>query len=401
MCQSRYAAEHVTPWQSRGGDGMPGAWAARLVRRWTHSASSARLPVVNADLHRFVHDALARGVPRETIRSALREARWPDDEIDAELAAWHDVGIGLPVPRRRIGISAREAFLHLLLFVSLYLVAYHAGAILFGWFERLWPDRASLDTIADPRRDTIRLSVASLLVAFPIYLFTARLIGRAVARDPEKRNSGVRRWLTYLTLFNAACVLIGDLIAILLGLLKGELTQRFVSKAAVVGSIAGWLFTHYLRALRRDEVEPPTTPAARTWPARAAGTAVVLVLALGLWLVGTPAQVRRQALDQRRIEDLQSLSQEVNAFEAAQHRLPATTDELREWNPGRSPLHWRDPVRRTLYAYRSLDAGRFALCATFDAADSVAPYGGGVDDFWRHGAGPVCFKFRATQSEPR
>ena len=83
---------------------------------------------MNRDLHTFVRDALSRGVSREQLRAALREAHWPDDEIDSELAGWHDAGLGLPVPRRRVGVSAREAFLYLLLFVALYLVCFHAGA---------------------------------------------------------------------------------------------------------------------------------------------------------------------------------------------------------------------------------------------------------------------------------
>ena len=90
---------------------------------------------MNEPLHTFVRDALARGVSRDAIRDALREARWPDDEIEAALEAWHDAGLGLPVPRRRVALSPREAFLFLLMFVSLYLVAYHTGAILFVLIE--------------------------------------------------------------------------------------------------------------------------------------------------------------------------------------------------------------------------------------------------------------------------
>jgi hypothetical protein len=98
---------------------------------------------MNADLHAFVREALARGTSRDDVRKALRDARWPDDEIEAELEAWHDAGLGLPVPRRRVGFSPREAFLYLLLFVALYLVAINVGVILFAWVVRTWPDAAA------------------------------------------------------------------------------------------------------------------------------------------------------------------------------------------------------------------------------------------------------------------
>jgi len=346
---------------------------------------------VNADLHLFVREALARGVSSESIRTALREARWPDDEIEAALAGWHDAGLGLPVPRRRIGVSPREAYLHLLLFVSLYLVAYHTGAILFVWFDRMWPDPAFRD-VADAGRDAVRFSLASLLVAFPVYLFTARVIGLSITRDPEKRNSGVRRWLTYLTLFVAACVLIGDLIGALLGLLRGALTQRFASKAAVVALIASWLFSHYLGRLQRDE-DDVSHPAPPSWLARSAGLAVALVLALGLWFSGTPAQVRRQALDRRRIEDLQGLSDAVILFHTSNHRYPATLDEMHQWNPSRGPVRTQDPVSGRHYELQIADSTTFSLCATFDAPDSIGPFGAIADPFWRHEAGRACFTF--------
>src|SRR5262245_34043308 len=226
--------------------------------RWTRADRGRMLPSVNPDLHAFVREALARGTSRDDVRKALRDARWPEDEIEAELAAWHDAGLGLPVPKRRIGFSPREAFLYLLLFVALYLVAYNVGAILFAWVERTWPDPImNWEEAWDSRRDWVRFALASVLVAFPVYLYTSRVIGRAVAADPEKRNSGVRRWLTYLTLFNAACVLIGDFIVVLQGLFKGELTARFVSKAAIVAAIGGWMLAHYMSGLRRDEEPTP------------------------------------------------------------------------------------------------------------------------------------------------
>src|SRR5439155_12876790 len=128
-------------------------------------------------------------------------------------------------------LSAREAFLYLLMFATLYVVAFQTGAILFKLIERAFPDPALSDEVQSRGRDLVRFGVASLCVAFPVYLWTSRFLGRAIATDPEKRNSGVRRWLTYLTLFVAACVLIGDFIAVVLGFLNGELRARFLLKA--------------------------------------------------------------------------------------------------------------------------------------------------------------------------
>jgi uncharacterized membrane protein (DUF106 family) len=65
----------------------------------------------------------------------------------------------------------------------------------------------------------------------------------------------VRRWLTYLTLFVSAGVLIADLVTMVYNVLGGELTTRFVLKVLVVGAIAGGVFWYYLTDLGVDEKE--------------------------------------------------------------------------------------------------------------------------------------------------
>src|SRR4029077_17640031 len=104
----------------------------------------------------------------------------------------------------------------------------------------------------------IRWSLATLIVAFPVFVSVAWLIGRAVRLDPIKAPSRVRRKLTYLTLGLAAFVLIGDFISVVYNFLGGELTIRFVLKVVTVGLIAGTAFGYYLWDLRGDEKEPET-----------------------------------------------------------------------------------------------------------------------------------------------
>jgi hypothetical protein len=245
----------------------------------------------------------------------------------------------------------------------------------------------------------VRFALACVLVAFPVYLLTSRLTGRAIAADPEKRNSGVRRWLTYLTLFNAACVLIGDFIVVLQGLFAGELTVRFLCKAAIVAAIGGWVLAHYMGGLRRDEADRPRI-AGPAPHARVAGALVVGAMLLGMWLAGSPARARKQALDQRRVRELSDISDAVANHRLAHGQLPATLQELND-RPSRLGLTIVDPVTSQPYSYQVVDSLQYELCATFDAPDSVGPYGNGVQPFWRHGAGRDCFTFTVTRSAAR
>ena len=206
------------------------------------------------ELQRFVREALAQGLPRPRIEEALTRAGWRGEEVRRALAAWADVDFPVPVPRPRPYLSAREAFLYLVLFNALYISAFNLGALLFTFIDRALPDPAN--RMGDEMfRSGIRWAVANLLVAFPLFVWLTTFMHRAIARDPLRRASRIRKWLTYLTLFLGASVLIGDLIALVNGVLSGELTLRFLLKVVVVAAIAGTIFGYYLADLRKDETE--------------------------------------------------------------------------------------------------------------------------------------------------
>ncbi len=202
------------------------------------------------DIHDFIRDALAKGASKEELGTALKKEGWPDDEVTAALASFGDsVVSGVPVPRRKPYTSAKEGFLYLLMFVTLYISAYNFGALLFHFITMAFPDPLT-DYV---NTDGVRFAVSALIVAFPIYFWLTSSTRKALAKDPSKQASKVRKWLVYFTLFVAAAVIIGDLIALLMGLLGGELTMRFTLKVATVLLIAGMIFGYYRWDLGTDE----------------------------------------------------------------------------------------------------------------------------------------------------
>lgn len=210
------------------------------------------------ELQSFVKEGLSRGLERPALHAALRQAGWDQEQVDSALASYSEVGFPIPVPRPQPYLSAREAFLYLVLFSTLYVSAINLGTLFFQLINLALPDSvAGYSPGPDSIRRTIRWAVSSLIVAFPVYLSVSALTGREVRRDPGKRASKVRRWLTYLTLFIASGVIIGDLIALLNDVLGGELTLRFVLKTLTIALIAGVTFLYYLRDLRATERDAP------------------------------------------------------------------------------------------------------------------------------------------------
>ncbi len=203
----------------------------------------------------FVKEALSKGLSRKDIQKALAKAGWQDDEIIQALDGFAEVEFPIPVPKRRPYTSAREAFLYLLLFLTLYISAWSFGTIVFQFINRWFPDAVQLDYIYESTASALRMGTSSLIVAFPLFLWISSILAKSIKQDSDKRNSKVRKWLTYITLFAAAGIIIGDTISIVFTFLQGDLTLRFVLKVLTIGAISGSIFGWYLWDLRGTEEE--------------------------------------------------------------------------------------------------------------------------------------------------
>lgn len=208
--------------------------------------------MAETELTAFVRDSLRAGASREEIEVALTEAGWSRDQVTGALNRFAPVDFRVPVPRPKAHLSARDAFLYLVMFSMLYLSAYNLGSLVFAFIDLGFPDPA-LDDYSEWTLQRIRFSTSALLVAFPVFLFVGSRLAKQLAADPTHRTSAVRKWLTYLTLAVAACIIVSDAIFLLNSLLSGELTVRFVLKALVVGVISGAVFGYYLREMRKDD----------------------------------------------------------------------------------------------------------------------------------------------------
>lgn len=198
----------------------------------------------------FIEAARAQGASDETLVGMLKGRGWSEEAVFRALGARYEklAGVAIPAPKRATA-SAKDAFLYLLAFSTLATWTIALGSLLFTLIDRWLPD--PLAPYSNYAQYTIASSAASILVAFPIYVIVTWLILADIRSEPEKLESGIRKWLTYLALLIASGVIIGDLVAVLTYFLRGELTDRFVCKALVVVVIAGSVFWYYLSSVKR------------------------------------------------------------------------------------------------------------------------------------------------------
>lgn len=221
-------------------------------------------------LIRFVDHARDNGMDYASIRHVLLSAGWKDKDI-AEVICRRDLELSIPAPTevvapraramRRPGSvwprRARDAFLHLLTFGALYTSTTSLILLFFTYINFAFPDPAWRISYAqlEETLSIIRAQLAIVIVSFPIFLVLWHFLLREVRRYPEK--GAMRRWLGYLSVFVGAITLAGDVMTLIYYLLEGQLTVRFVLKAAVLFLIAGSLVL-YLAFTLRSETEAET-----------------------------------------------------------------------------------------------------------------------------------------------
>lgn len=294
--------------------------------------------------------------------------------------------------------TAKDVFSHLLAIVTLYVSVISFITLCFQYVNVKFPD--ALEFYYTGSLDTIRQSMAALIVVWPVYMLMSWLINTDMKADPEKREIGIRKWLLYLTLFVTAITIIVDLVTLVNYFLNGEITTRFLLKVGVVLVTAAAVFWYYLWDLRRDTHRKTTVPKTT---AIVASLVAVGIIALGFVFVGTPAQQRLVRFDDQRVNDLSMLQSEiVNAY-ATKRALPATLKELNNSLTGfTAPT---DPLTGQAYEYAVKGKLTFELCATFatvsvsdDAKTGIPvparPYGyyDAYSQNWTHQAARTCFE---------
>ncbi len=202
-------------------------------------------------LQEFLDAARRQGATDEILVGLLRGRGWPEEDIYRALADDYEGRSGFRVPVYKRSGSAKDAFLYLLSFSTLATWTIGLGSVMFTLIDRWIKDPLSPVNYYAGGYYQLAGSLASVIVAFPVYLFVMRYVTQELESHPEKLESAVRKWLTYIALLIAAGVVVGDLITFLTYFLRGELTARFVAKVAVVLVIAGGIFWYYMGSLQK------------------------------------------------------------------------------------------------------------------------------------------------------
>jgi len=297
----------------------------------------------------------------------------------------------------KIKTAPKDFFVFIGAMAALYGSAVSLINLLFEIINALFPDPLSFNY--DNFSSGMRWSIASLIIVFPIYIFLSRFINKDLAANFLKKNLGVRKWLTYLTLFVAGVAIITDLILLINTFLGGEITARFAFKVLAVLIVAGTVFAYYLYDLKRDAGQKSGKRKLLVW---AVSFAVLVSIIGGFFIMGSPFTLRMKRFDERRVNDLQNIQYQIVNFYQKKGELPNNLDELKDPIAGFNiPL---DPDSAVPYGYEKVANLNFKLCADFSLGSDTQIDSKGatrpvpvflgdnyLNENWQHEKGLVCF----------
>ncbi|MDO8486421.1 MAG: DUF5671 domain-containing protein [Candidatus Staskawiczbacteria bacterium] len=291
----------------------------------------------------------------------------------------------------------RDVFLHLFAVVTMYWSAISFITLCWQYVNYFFPDILNYGYGYMGFAGPIRFAVSSLVIVFPLFILISWLLNKIYTKEAQVRESKIRKWLIYLTLFITSLVIIGDLVFVINTFLGGEIKVRFILKALSILLVAGVVFGYYLDDVRRN------VPSKSAKYFAFATSIVILILVIGaFFIVGSPMQARLIQFDQQRVGDLQNIQYQIVNYWQRKGQLPQSLTDLNDSISGYVVAS--DPQTNNSYEYNIKDAVNlnFELCANFNSnsnlnnAKSVSAqtftYPSGYSDNWNHSAGRVCFE---------
>ena len=297
---------------------------------------------------------------------------------------------------KKIKVSPKDFFLYLGVMAALYVSVVSLLTLWFGYINVIFPDQ--LELFRRLYSSSIRISIASLLIIFPLYLFLTRLLNQCLRQNPEKKDLWIRKWLIYLPLFVAGVTIIIDLVVLVNTFLGGELTVRFILKVLAVLVVIGSGFGYYFYDLRGKWGEDVKTSKVIGW---IAALVVLVSIVSGFFIIGSPQTQRLLRFDQQKVNHLQTIQFQIVNYWQDKENLPGELKDLEDSISGFIvPV---DPESREPYPYEVISDLTFTLCADFnlqsqeqgDKVPQPVPvyrgeyFEGGT---WQHKAGNVCFE---------
>ncbi|MCA9360846.1 hypothetical protein KC730_03060 [Candidatus Kaiserbacteria bacterium] len=253
--------------------------------------------------------------------------------------------------------TAKHFVLQLGSLASLYLSLSFFIVLVFGLINMAMPDAA--DNVWDISRaeEGIKIGIAMVVVFFPTYLWLTRTVNNNRRKSSDHAYLGLTKWLIYLSLLVGGAVLLGDLVAVIMFFLEGDITTRFILKALSVLVIIGAAFQYYLMDVRGHWMQNEKKSVLFGY---IAGAIALVVVGLGVMQIQSPSDAREIKIDNQMIGDLQDMQWRIEDYYRTNNSLPESINEI--YGQFTAPTA---PEGREAYTFEVTGEKTYKICATF------------------------------------
>ncbi len=150
-----------------------------------------------------------------------------------------------------------DAFEHILMFISLYVLA-TAIVLILNFFIDKWFPGVNVQSYSygnsfnDFQVTLLRGYLASLIVSYPLFSFFFLSTTKRTMQNPALRNLKARKSLIYFTLVITFIIMLINVISLVFKLLSGDVTTNFVLHLIALSLVSGFIFVYYLFQVRED-----------------------------------------------------------------------------------------------------------------------------------------------------
>lgn len=272
--------------------------------------------------------------------------------------------------------------------ISLYLSVSFLLVLIFGLVNLVFPDTSEGYYALESATSGIKLGLAMVLVFAPTYFFLTRRVNKIRRQSPSNTYLTLTKWLLYLSLLVGVGALLIDFVTVIMSFLDGELTTRFILKAAAVLLVIGAASYYYLLDAKgywlKNEMKSVVYGII-------AAIFAVIIVGYGFTKIETPEVAREVKIDNRIVVDLQDMQWRIEEFERANEQLPQSIADIY----GTFPVPVA-PEGRTAYMYEVSGDMSYKLCGDFAqnsyvGSDPVARPVFEKNYDWNYQAGEFCF----------
>jgi hypothetical protein len=254
--------------------------------------------------------------------------------------------------------------------------------------------------------DSIRTSLATLIIFFPIFLVVAFFWRKYQMGGMGHIDEIIKKWVIYIILFLSSIVVAVDLVILVRYFVAGEITNRFIYKVISALLVAFVVGIYYILLLQnKDESKSKKHNIIF-------GIIAILIFMVSIiysfLIMGSPAKQRLLRLDEKRVTDLQSIQYQIITYWQQKEKLPENLSVLSNSMNGFSlpvPPEFQNGEK---YEFTIKDEKKltFELCADFSLPiqkgwqennytntmpTSLEINRVGGNESWNHDVGRTCY----------